>query len=127
MALKRDPANKKPASKVDEVIDNVKDNGGKDDDLDRGDRRDRGGRTRFNPRPTVSRHGNSGDLNVIAQYMREQIENDPQLKGKNHVIVMDHKLHGGILSCILLCCMETLSNNVQAVTVHTMLVEATSA
>ena len=30
MALKRDPANKKPASKVDEVIDNVKDNGGKD-------------------------------------------------------------------------------------------------
>ena len=128
MAVKRGtPANKKPTSKVeDEVIDTGKDVIDDGDDS-RGGRSDRGARTRFNPRPTVSRHGNSGDLNVIAQYMRDQIQNDPQLKEKDHVIVMDHKLHGGILSCILLCRMERLSNNVQAVTVHTMLVEASAA
>lgn len=79
-------------------------------------------RTRFDPRPIVSRHGNTGDVAVIADYFRKQIEVSPELDG-DEVIVLDHKIHGGILSCILMCRAETITNNKVAITVHTYIME----
>lgn len=79
-------------------------------------------RTRFDPRPIVSRHGNTGDVAVIAEYFRKQIESVKDLDG-DEVIVLDHKVSGGILSCILMCRSETIGNNKTAVTVHTYIME----
>ena len=73
-------------------------------------------RTRFDPRPIVSRHGNTGDVAVIAEYFRKQIESVKDLDG-DEVIVLDHKVSGGILSCILMCRSETIGNNKTAVSV----------
>lgn len=74
------------------------------------------------PRPTLSRQGNGEDVSKIAEYMKKQCETATELEGDS-VLVLNNKIFGGLLPCILLCREEKGPNGQTNVVVHTYLME----